>query len=266
MSGSVLANYHTHTTRCHHADGSDEEYVQTAIRAGYQVLGFSDHTPWRYADPDFVSRIRMPPEELEGYVRSIQALREKYSDQIRLHVGLEVEYFPSYLNWLQEESQRLGIQYWVFGCHYDTSDESGLYFGRPACGADLRRYAEQVEAGLETGLYQCLAHPDLCLNRWHSFDEDAITALHEICKAAAKHHVPLEYNLAGLTCQGREDGTLGYTTDRFWEIAAQYPVQAIVGCDAHAPEELDLVQLLRAKQDYLRSLGITVLDTLPGLE
>ena len=41
-------NYHTHTTRCMHAIGQDEEYVQAAIKAGIKKLGFSDHTPWHY--------------------------------------------------------------------------------------------------------------------------------------------------------------------------------------------------------------------------
>ena len=66
MSEPILANYHTHTTRCHHATGTEEAYIETAIRCGYQVLGFSDHTPWRYRDPHFVSHIRMLPDELEG--------------------------------------------------------------------------------------------------------------------------------------------------------------------------------------------------------
>lgn len=41
-------NYHTHTTRCYHASGKDEEYVKAAIKAGIKELGFSDHTPWHY--------------------------------------------------------------------------------------------------------------------------------------------------------------------------------------------------------------------------
>ena len=36
-------NYHTHTTRCYHASGKDEEYVKAAIKAGIKELGFSDH-------------------------------------------------------------------------------------------------------------------------------------------------------------------------------------------------------------------------------
>ena len=44
----MRTNYHTHTTRCHHATGSDEEFVLSAIKGGYQELGFSDHTPVSY--------------------------------------------------------------------------------------------------------------------------------------------------------------------------------------------------------------------------
>ena len=78
--------------------------------------------------------------------------------------------------------------------------------------------------------------------------------------------IPLEYNMAGLTLQGRPDGSFGYTRDEFWRIAAEYPVKAIVGCDAHAPSELDVVPAIEEKKAFLHSLGIPVLDTLPGLE
>ena len=88
MPETTLANYHTHTTRCHHAEGTEEEYIQTALHGGYHVLGFSDHTPWCYRTPGFTSRIRMLPKELDGYVQTLQALKEKYKDQLRLHIGL----------------------------------------------------------------------------------------------------------------------------------------------------------------------------------
>ena len=54
-----MKNFHTHTRRCMHASGSDEDYVLAAIEAGYEVLGFSDHTPWKY-DSNFVANMRMP--------------------------------------------------------------------------------------------------------------------------------------------------------------------------------------------------------------
>ena len=42
----MLANYHTHTTRCRHAVGADREYVKAAIESGVKILGFSDHAPF----------------------------------------------------------------------------------------------------------------------------------------------------------------------------------------------------------------------------
>ena len=55
-------NYHTHTTRCQHAKGTEREYVEAAIRGGYKILGFSDHTPYPF-DNGYESRIRMKMEE-----------------------------------------------------------------------------------------------------------------------------------------------------------------------------------------------------------
>ena len=41
----MIANYHTHTTRCNHAVGSEREYVEKAIELGFSELGFADHAP-----------------------------------------------------------------------------------------------------------------------------------------------------------------------------------------------------------------------------
>ena len=34
----MIANYHTHTWRCRHADGTEREYVEKAINAGLKIL------------------------------------------------------------------------------------------------------------------------------------------------------------------------------------------------------------------------------------
>ena len=222
----MLTNYHTHTTRCGHAEGTEEEYILTALRCGFKVLGFSDHTPWAYATPGFVSRIRMLPSQLDDYVLTLRGLREKYADKLHIRIGLEAEYFPAYLGWLKEEMERLDIEYLILGCHYDTTDEQDARasrFGGSTSTAHGRRYAEQVVEALETGLYRYLAHPDLFLNRVTAFDADAEKACRDICAAAARLDIPLEYNMAGLTLQDRPDGSLGYTRDEFWRMRRSTP-------------------------------------------
>ena len=71
----MLTNYHTHTTRCQHARGTDEEYVLAAIDAGFEELGFADHSPWRYAS-DYVPDMRMTIDQFPDYLHSIRALRD----------------------------------------------------------------------------------------------------------------------------------------------------------------------------------------------
>ena len=68
-------NYHTHTVRCHHAEGRDEDYVLKAIEAEYEEIGFSDHCAWPFEN--FTSPIRMRADEIEEYTESVKALREK---------------------------------------------------------------------------------------------------------------------------------------------------------------------------------------------
>ena len=124
----MKTNYHTHTTRCMHATGSDEDYVLSAIKGGYQELGFSDHTPWKY-HTDYVADMRMLPEELPGYVESLRSLREKYRDQISIKIGLECEYFPTYIHWLKEKIKEYQLDYILFGNHHYHTDEKFPYFG-----------------------------------------------------------------------------------------------------------------------------------------
>ena len=80
----MRTNYHTHTTRCLHATGSDEEFVLSAIKGGYQELGFSDHTPWKY-HTDYVSDIRMTPEQrMEMGKKGREKMQKEFSMDIVL--------------------------------------------------------------------------------------------------------------------------------------------------------------------------------------
>ena len=67
----MKANYHTHTARCGHAEGSDEAYVLAAIEQGFEELGFSDHVPWPYQSGFLNLGVRMDVRRLDEYLRSV---------------------------------------------------------------------------------------------------------------------------------------------------------------------------------------------------
>ena len=182
----IKANYHTHTLRCGHAFGSDDAYVQAAILAGFEELGFSDHVPWPYASGFTHPGVRMTIDSLDEYVASIRSLKEKYADRIRLHIGFECEYFPAYIHWLGEMKEEKQLDYLILGNHYDGSDETGIYFGNARTPQDLRRYADGTIKGIESGLFAYLAHPDVFMRGYGHFDDtcaDVARDLVQACKA-----------------------------------------------------------------------------------
>lgn len=260
---SILANYHTHTYRCQHASGEDREYVEMALQKGYQVLGFSDHSPWPFSS-GYNSHIRMHPEQLDDYIGCVRSLQRLYDGQIRIHLGLEAEYFPEYRDWLLAMRDR-GISYFILGQHYADSEEYTPYTGKE-CVTDegVLRYAESTVRAIRTGLYAYLAHPDLFMR--HRTDEQFNKACEEatdmVCQACLEMHLPIEYNLIGLRYQ-LEERSRGYPSSPFWERARRFGNEVILGVDAHAPSHLDGAEIRSLALERLHALGYTVIDRLP---
>jgi histidinol-phosphatase (PHP family) len=247
-----------------HARGTEEEYVQHAIAEGFDVLGFADHTCWPYKS-DFVADMRMHISELDAYIAEIRRLEEKYASQIRIHCGLECEAFPEFYPWLRDVKAEKGLDYFILGNHYDTTDENGgAYFGKCISADRVIRYAKTTIAGMESGLFLYLAHPDLFFHRYSAFDSTAKSACRDICAAARDLDMILEYNLLGMkrNPDSRARGFIGYTSDEFWTIAAETGCRAIIGVDAHFPESLNCAAEYAAAREKLEGMGIEVVDSL----
>ena len=260
----MRTNYHTHTPRCHHAGGTEEEYVRTAIENGFAVLGFSDHTPWPFAD-GYVSPVRMLPAELPDYVDSVRALAAKYADRIRILCGLECEYYPDKLSWLKEQKERFALDYLILGNHFADPESRGIYFGQARDLDTVRNYVRTAIAGMESGLFAYIAHPDVVLQMMPAWSDAIGDAMRELCRAAKALHIPLEYNLLGHIYARRpaNAGCLGYPNPRFWEIAATEGCTAIVGVDAHQVAHMTQAAEYDAACAYLHSLGLPLICTLP---
>ena len=257
----MKANYHTHTLRFGHASGADEDYVRAAIAQGFDELGFSDHVPWPYASGFTHPSVRMLLSQMDEYLGSIRALKKKYADRIAIRVGFECEYFPDYMDWLRETAREKQLDYLILGNHYDCTDEGGMYFGNARTPQQLSAYVERTAQGVETGLFACLAHPDLFLRSYRPFDDNCRAAARELSRVCRVCGVPMEYNLhdryiAGITHR------ISYPHPEFFEIARDEGVQVVIGLDAHEPQEIaDPTQWNRATQE-LDAMGIARLERL----
>ncbi|MBR2472618.1 MAG: histidinol-phosphatase [Clostridia bacterium] len=249
----MIANYHTHTFRCNHASGTEEEYVRNAIDRGIKVLGFSDHTPYVF-EGDHYSYFRMRPELLEDYVSSVLALREKYKYEIEIHLGVEIEYYPKYLPETLKMLREYPIEYLILGQHFVGNEIGEPYCGRASDSEELlERYVDQCIEALRTGMFTYLAHPDLLF--FVGDDDIYCKHMQRLCAAAKELDMPLELNLLGL-----KDGR-NYPNELFWEIAAAEGCKAILGCDAHSPEALSDIIVEKKARALAEKVGIEIIDT-----
>ena len=253
----MIANYHTHTYRCGHAQGHEREYAAEAEKAGLRTLGFSDHTPYDFFDLGPRDRpIRMKPEELPEYAASLRALAEEYRGRLEILPGVEAEYYPKYFSRLLELLRENGIRYMLLGQHFLGDEAGDRYCGAPCSeGAALARYVDQSIEALETGLFTYFAHPDLF--RFTGGGETYAREMRRLCRAAKRTETPLELNLLGLR-EGRN-----YPDERFWRIAAEEGNTAVLGCDSHQPCRVSDPDSEAKALRWLEALGLTVLPELP---
>ncbi len=253
----MIANYHTHTTRCKHAIGSDREYVENAIRGGIKVLGFSDHCPWIY-DREYESGTRMLPRMLAGYVDNLQKLKKEYEKDIKIYIGLEAEYIPEMMPKQDILLKDYPLDYMILGEHFTEVEYDTTYTGfETTSEAALEKYVDISIEGLESGRYVYMAHPDLLnfVGPTEIYDRHYI----RLCEYMKMKNMPVEINMLGLI-QGRH-----YPNDRFFELCKEVGNSVIIGFDAHDPSWLSDVDYMKRCEEYARVRGLEVCEVLPGL-
>lgn len=250
----MIANYHTHTDRCRHAVGADEEYVKKAIERGLQILGFSDHTP-QYFPGDYYSTMRMFPEELSGYCDTVRKLKADYAGQLQIHLGVEAEYYPLTFQEMLLRLQDAGVEYMILGQHWIGNEFDAPYSGTATEEQDLKQYCDQVIAAMETGKFTYFAHPDIIgfIGDGKVYEQH----IRRLCRASIDTRTPLEINFLGLAAGRR------YPNEAFWQIAAEEGCQVVFGIDAHEPEAMVDLRPEELAKGIAQRCGITVLPTVP---
>lgn len=234
-----LANYHSHTFRCQHADEDVIDYVRAAAQAKMSTFGVSDHAALpdnRWPD------VRMRFDELDDYVAAVHHAAEVVPE-VNVLLGMECEYIPEFHAYFAEELlEARHFSYLIGAGHFTPFQGDWLNsFVELRTATHLRAYARYLEEMMATGLFAFIAHPDLFGGIQMSWTEDVAACSRDILAAAVETGVPLEINGYGLRkpkVPGAEGQRPPYPWLPFWELAQEYPIQVVCNSDCHHPRDV----------------------------
>ena len=235
---SLPADYHMHTPLCRHAVGEPTEYAAQAVIVGLREIGFSEHSPMPRDDFD---DWRMRLGDLGEYVAKIDKARRDHPG-LAIKLALEVDYLPGHEDWIRELAGRQPWDYLIGAVHY-VSDSWDL--DNPKKISEWKErdpfevwsaYFERLTLATESGLFETIAHADLCKKFCFYPKQDCTPLFKRFLKAAKRKDVAMELNTSGL----RKDCKEIYPSPQIVILAAQMGVPITFASDAHSPGEVGM--------------------------
>ena len=250
----MRVNYHTHTPRCGHAKGTDREYIESAIAGGIEVLGFSEHCTYLMY-PEATEKPHLTQQMLPGYVNEIRETAQAYKNEITVHVGAEVEYYPATHRERCARLRDAGVEYLLLGQHFLDSPVHQRTRNAIYDPAILEHYCDQVIEGMQTGNFSYVCHPDciLFLGDRKLLKEQ----LRRICVEAKSCGLPLEINLNGIFKNQH------YPCRELFELAAEEGNTVILGADAHTPDRFTNHDAEKKALELIKQYALSLVETVP---
>lgn len=229
MSVPVYYDSHMHTPLCKHATGEPEKYAEQALVKGLKGIIFTCHGPM---PPGFWPQVRMSDAEFDVYVAMIERCRLRYEGQLEVYLGLESDYFPGHEKWAEKLHQRAPLHYVLGSVHWQGPEYRDRF--ETGSAAEFRRtYFEHLADSAETGLFDCLAHPDLIKNyqpeAWNL--DEWIPVISSALDRIAKTGVAMEINTSGKNKSFPEMNP----SPVILRMMHERGIPVVIGSDSHRP-------------------------------
>lgn len=229
MPAIRFCDSHMHTPLCGHAWGEPEEYAEQALKMGLGGIIITCHSPM---PAGFWPHVRMSDREFDTYVALVERCRKAFAGQLDVRLGMETDYFPGHVDWAEKLHRRAPFHYVLGSVHWQAPEYRALY-DQEGPTALYRSYWRHLADSAETGLFDCLAHPDLiknfraetyCLEDW---EDDIVAALDRIAKTG----VAMELNTSGVHKRYPEMNP-GPT---MLALMRERGIPVVLGSDSHKP-------------------------------
>jgi len=244
-------NFHTHSQ---FDDGKEplENYITAAIEKGFDAFGFSAHGPlplenqWSLLAKDF-----------PDYVAEIRKLKEQYKEQIRLYLGLEIDYIPGVSEDFGAWMKDTPLDYCIGSVHLVREPMSGKFWfiDGPAegyfkgvdevFGGDIRKavtafYEQSIEM-VNTQPVNIIGHIDKVKmhNKERLFGQAEpwyIDVVDRLLRAIKENNVIVELNTRGVyTGKTKEYFPSPFVLER----CLHYGIAVMINTDAHHPSQIE---------------------------
>ena len=268
LSKKLIIDTHIHTSICKHAKGDPEDYILKAIEKNVDILGFSEHAYFFGID-----QIHRPEDdEQEEFLNKLKKLKEKYKDQIKILIGLEVEFLPSQEDKLREYLKDKELDFTIGSVHYaeDINNSknvnvNGLYNRKQIYYAQkFDKYFQMLGFAVKSGLFDYIAHPDLVMMVGLE-SEEFTKKIKSVINLMKTYAVGYEINTSGFLKKVYfpESDTVELNKNtipnfKAIKLAAEDNVPLVIGSDAHSPNHL--CRFFDKTKAKLKELGINKLS------
>ena len=231
MIKTTRIDLHNHTTRCNHAEGTVDEYIQRAIELGIHIYGFSEHAPM-----DFDPKYRLPFDEVSAYTDDILQAKEKYKEHIEILLGYEVDWLQGHMD---ENILNADVDYLIGSVHFidKWSFDNPEFIGgwkNKEIDEIWKAYFEATEAMVKSGRFDIVGHLDLIKVFKFMPKQDVRLLAKDVLQAIAKSKMVLEINTAGLR---KPVGEI-YPSRALLEAAYSLGIPITFSSDAHSVQQV----------------------------
>ncbi|MFW9999319.1 MAG: histidinol-phosphatase HisJ [Candidatus Hodarchaeota archaeon] len=254
---SLLEDWHTHNILCRHAKGTIEDYVKKAIKLNLDLIGISDHFPYEYLEKSFSSIKEIPYQEyamrlneVDLYLSSIKALKEKYKSEIQIRTAFEIDYFKSHeINLEKEFFSRVDKLDYMLGSVHILHGKSRLFALDDKRFLNMYKEYDSIDniyleyyyklqhmINSDKFNFDIICHFDLPkkYNKRAKNKELVMDTAIKTLELAKKADLTIEINTGGLRKEVKEQYPSFEIIDKMYEL----DIPILLGSDAHHPNDL----------------------------
>ncbi len=247
----MKTNYHGHCRFCD-GRGEPEEIVLAALDKGFDILGFSSHSPMEGED------WTLREEDVLAYGAAIRDLAEKYRDRILILLGMEMDFNAHAPLWRFRHWGNLALDYALGSVHMIYGRKTGRHYSVDGPVEEILAFLDQEARGdariLVEEYYKTLSlmvrresfdfvgHLDVVRKRNKKlglFDEAApwyITLVKTSLEEIRRKGLPVEINTGGRLRGATDDF---YPSQPILRECRRLEIPILINSDAHRPEDLD---------------------------